>query len=307
MSDNIKPNANGTVNEEIQREKVRVVPLKYVDDFPNHPYKVVDDASMDALVDSIRNEGVINPIIVIKTPDERYQVISGHRRKHACEKLGIELIKVIVREISRDEAIIAMVDSNLQRENILPSEKASAYKMKMDAMKRQGTRTDLTCRPLVDKLKSADIMGDESGESGRQIQRYIRLTELTPELLQLVDENRIGFRPAVELSYLTEDEQRDLYETIDSEDATPSLAQAIRMKELSRDGKLDMDTIFSIMTEQKGNQHEKIKIPMAKIKQYFPENEVPSRVEAKIIAALEFYQQYHRNPPAKKRDDWGER
>lgn len=210
--------------EEVKREKVRVVPLKYVDDFPDHPFRVHDDESMADLVHSIEMNGVMNPVIARRKEDGRYELISGHRRKFACEKLGMELIPIIVRELSRDDAIIAMVDSNLHREHILPSEKARAYKMKMDAMNRQGKRTDLTSCPLGRKLNSANEIAEQSAESERQIYRYIRLNELTPKLLDLVDEGKIGFRPAVELSYLTEEEQMDLLETIESEEATPSLA-----------------------------------------------------------------------------------
>lgn len=275
--------------DDIKREKIILVPLKYVDDFPDHPFQVKDDESMQQLIHSIKMNGVLNPVIARKKESGNYELISGHRRKYACEVLGIELIPVIVRDMSRDEAVIEMVDSNLQRESILPSEKAFAYKMKMDAMNRQGKRTDLTSTPLVSKLRTNEIVGQDSGESREQVRRYIRLTELIPELLELVDTGKIGFRSAVELSYLREEEQRDLLETIESEDCTPSLAQAIRMKELSRNGKLDMDAIFSIMTEEKGNQKEKIKIPMERIERFFPRGTPPSKVEETIIKALEFY------------------
>lgn len=275
--------------DDIKREKIILVPLKYVDDFPDHPFQVKDDESMQQLIHSIKMNGVLNPVIARKKENGNYELISGHRRKYACEVLGIELIPVIVRDMSRDEAVIEMVDSNLQRESILPSEKAFAYKMKMDAMNRQGKRTDLTSTPLVSKLRTNEIVGQDSGESREQVRRYIRLTELIPKLLELVDTGKIGFRSAVELSYLREEEQCDLFETIGSEDCTPSLAQAIRMKELSRNGKLDMDAIFSIMTEEKGNQKEKIKIPMERIERFFPRGTPPSKVEETIIKALEFY------------------
>ena len=277
----------------IKREKVRVVPLSAVKDFPNHPFQVKDDESMQELIHSIEVNGVLNPVIARKTEQGDYELISGHRRKHACEVLGIERIPIIVREISRDEAVIAMVDSNLQREHILPSERAFAYKMKMEAMKRQGQRTDLTCAPLEHKLngeKTRDIIARDSDESREQIRRYIRLTELVPELLEMVDNGRMGFRPAVEISYLQEEEQRDLVETIDTEDCTPSLAQAIRMKELSREGKLDMDTIFGIMTEEKPNQREKIKIPAERFEKYFKRGTSPQVIEETIFKALDFYQ-----------------
>ena len=272
----------------IKREKVRVVPLSAVKDFPNHPFQVKDDDSMQELIHSIEVNGVLNPVIARKTEQGDYELISGHRRKHACEVLGIERIPIIVREISRDEAVIAMVDSNLQRENILPSERAFAYKMKLEALKRQGQRTDLTSRPLGEKL-SVEEVADGSDDSARQVHRYIRLTELVPELLEMVDNGRMGFRPAVEISYLQE-EQRDLVETIDTEDCTPSLAQAIRMKELSREGKLDMDTIFGIMTEEKPNQREKIKIPAERFEKYFKRGTSPQVIEETIFKALDFYQ-----------------
>ena len=273
----------------IKREKVRVVPLSAVKDFPNHPFQVKDDDSMQELIHSIEVNGVLNPVIARKTEQGDYELISGHRRKHACEVLGIERIPIIVREISRDEAVIAMVDSNLQRENILPSERAFAYKMKLEALKRQGQRTDLTSRPLGEKL-SVEEVADGSDDSARQVHRYIRLTELVPELLEMVDNGRMGFRPAVEISYLQEEEQRDLVETIDTEDCTPSLAQAIRMKELSREGKLDMDTIFGIMTEEKPNQREKIKIPAERFEKYFKRGTSPQVIEETIFKALDFYQ-----------------
>ena len=273
----------------IKREKVRVVPLSAVKDFPNHPFQVKDDESMQELIHSIEVNGVLNPVIARKTEQGDYELISGHRRKHACEVLGIERIPIIVREISRDEAVIAMVDSNLQRENILQSERAFAYKMKLEALKRQGQRTDLTSRPLGEKL-SVEEVADGSDDSARQVHRYIRLTELVPELLEMVDNGRMGFRPAVEISYLQEEEQRDLVETIDTEDCTPSLAQAIRMKELSREGKLDMDTIFEIMSEEKPNQREKIKIPAERFEKYFKRGTSPQVIEETIFKALDFYQ-----------------
>ena len=276
--------------EEVKREKVRVVPLKYVDDFPDHPFRVHDDESMADLVHSSEMNGVMNPVIARRKEDGRYELISGHRRKFACEKLGLELIPIIVRELSRDDAIIAMVDSNLHREHILPSEKANAYKMKMDAMKRQGKRTDLTSVPMAQKSKTTrELVGEANGESPDQVRRYIRLNELTPKLLDLVDEGKIGFRPAVELSYLTEEEQQDLLETIESEEATPSLAQAMRMKDLSKNSELDMDAIFKIMTEEKGNQKMNVKIPMERLDRYFTRGTPSKEIEDVIIKALEFY------------------
>ena len=284
-----------------RREKVRVIPLKYVDDFPGHPFKVLEDEDMEKLTESIRDNGVINPIIVRKKEDERYEIISGHRRKHACEKLGIELIPTIVRDVTRDEAIIAMVDSNLQRENILPSEKAKAYKMKMDAMKRQGARTDLTSRPVGEKLLSVEEVAASANESARQVHRYIRLNELTPELLDFVDEGKIGLRPAVELSYLQEEEMRDLVDYIDAESTFPSHEQTIRMKKLSQEGKLDTDTINRIMNEDKPNQKARLKIPMEKLERFFPKGTPQSQVEEEILKAQEIYYRQ------RKREDRDER
>lgn len=275
-----------------QREMIRSVPLSLIDDFPEHPFKVKDDEEMEKLKDSISLYGVLTPVVARRCENGRYELISGHRRKYACKALGIEFMPAIVREMSREEAVIAMVDSNLQREHILPSEKAFAYKMKLEALKCQGKRTDLTSAPMVQKLgdgTSRFSIGNENGESGEQIRRYIRLTELVPELLELVDDGRMAFRPAVEISYLTEDEQRDLVETIDSEDCTPSLSQACRMKKLSQEGKLDMDTIFAIMTEEKANQKEKIKIPAEHLEKYFSRGTSPAEIERVILLALDAY------------------
>ena len=281
-----------------ERIDVRRLPIAQIDDFPEHPFKVKDDEEMEKLKDSISLYGILTPVVARRCENGRYELISGHRRKYACKALGIELIPAIVREMSREEAVIAMVDSNLQREHILPSEKAFAYKMKLEALKCQGRRSDLTSRPLVGKLDNAEDVGNESGDSGRQVQRYIRLTELVPELLELVDNGRMAFRPAVEISYLTEDEQRDLVETIDSEDCTPSLSQACRMKKLSQEGKLDMDAIFAIMTEEKANQKEKIKIPAERLEKYFSRGTSPAEIERVILLALDAYYARLRQRPA---------
>ena len=277
------------VASRVERGVMMRLPIAQIDDFPEHPFKVKDDEEMEKLKDSISLYGVLTPVVARRCENGRYELISGHRRKYACKALGIEFIPAIVRELSREEAVIAMVDSNLQREHILPSEKAFAYKMKLEALKCQGKRSDLTSRPLVGKLDNAEDVGNESGDSGRQVQRYIRLTELVPELLELVDNGRMAFRPAVEISYLTEDEQRDLVETIDSEDCTPSLSQACRMKKLSQEGKLDMDTIFAIMTEEKANQKEKIKIPAERLEKYFSRGTSPAEIERVILLALDAY------------------
>ena len=277
--------------DDLKREKVRVVPISNIEDFPDHPFQVKDDESMAQLVESIRMNGVLNPVIALKIDDNHYQLISGHRRKHACILLGIDRIPLIGRELSKEEAVIEMVDSNLQREHILPSEKARAYKMKMEAMKQQGKRTDLTSSPLGTKLRTVEIIAQEAGESRNQIQRYIRLNELTPELLEFVDEGKIGMRPAVELSYLQEDEMRDLVDYIDTEGTFPSHAQTIRMRALSKEGKLDTDAINTIMNEEKPNQKARIKIPMEKIEKYFPVGTSEQKIEETIIKALAMYRQ----------------
>ena len=280
--------------EELRREKVRIIPLNQIDDFPDHPFLVKDDDSMDQLVHSIEMNGVLNPVIARQKEDGRFELISGHRRKHACEKLGVEQIPVIVRDLSRDEAVIEMVDSNLQREHILPSEKAKAYKMKMDALKRQGRRSDLTSAPVVQKLPENTTRGAiaaANGESHEQVRRYVRLNELTPELLEFVDEGKIGMRPAVELSYLQEEEMRDLVDYIDTEGTFPSHAQTIRMRELSREGRLDTDTINEIMGEAKGNQKVRIKIPLERIQRYFPDGTTEKQMEDMIVKALAMYRQ----------------
>ena len=260
---------SGTMDNS-ERIDVRRLPIAQIDDFPEHPFKVKDDEEMEKLKDSISLYGVLTPVVARCCENGRYELISGHRRKYACKALGIELIPAIVREMSREEAVIAMVDSNLQREHILPSEKAFAYKMKMNGL-------------------SVDVIAQNGDDSARQVHRYIRLTELVPELLELVDDDRMAFRPAVEISYLTEDEQRDLVETVDSEDCTPSLSQACRMKKLSQEGKLDMDAIFAIMTEEKANQKEKIKIPAERLDRFFERGTPQAEIEKVIIAALEDY------------------
>ena len=281
-------------NAETKQEKVLFVPLTSIDDFPDHPFQVKDDEEMQKLMTSIQIEGVLSPLIVRQKENGRYELISGHRRKYACQSLNLKQVPVIVRDFSREEAVIAMVDSNLQRERILPSEKAYAYRMKMEAMKHQGQRIDLTCAPMEHKSvgeKSRDVIAAELGESREQVRRYIRLTYLIPELLEMVDREKIAFRPAVELSYLTEEEQWYLSETIESEEATPSLSQAIRMKRHSQKGTLDIDRIFHILTEQKANQVEKVKISMDKLEDYFPRGTPPKKVEEVILKLLEHY--YH--------------
>ena len=287
----MEENGQEKVSSGVERDVMMRLPIAQIDDFPEHPFKVKDDEEMEKLKDSISLYGVLTPVVARRCENGRYELISGHRRKYACKALGIEHMPAIVREMSREEAVIAMVDSNLQREHILPSEKAFAYKMKLEAIKCQGRRNDLTSVPLAQKLgeTSRETVGKQSGDSQDQVRRYIRLTELVPELLELVDNGRMAFRPAVEISYLTEDEQRDLVETVDSEDCTPSLSQACRMKKLSQEGKLDRDTVFAIMTEEKANQKEKIKIPAERLEKYFSRGTSPAEIERVILLALDAY------------------
>ena len=271
------------------KEEIKMINIKELHPFTDHPYKVEDNEEMYALRDSIYQCGLLSPILVRPRAEGGYEVISGHRRVRALQLLNVNSIEARVCDMTDEEAILVMVDSNLHREHILPSEKAKAYKMKMDAMKRQGERTDLTLSPMATKsaIDSAAEIGNAVGESRDQVFRYIRLNLLIPELLDMVDEGRIAFRPAVELSHLQEQEQYDLLTTIESEDATPSLSQAIRLKRLSQDGKLDMDTIFDIMTEEKPNQKETVKIQREKLDKYFGRNVSVSQIEATIIRLLE--------------------
>ena len=277
--------------QESRLPRIHDIPIELIDDFPDHPFQVRLDEDMDQLVESIRTNGIITPITLREKPDGRYEIVSGHRRKKACEIVGLSTVKSEIREMTRDEAIILMVESNLQRSVILPSEKAFSYKMRLEAMKRQGARNDLTSGPLVPK-SARDTIGESANENGRQVARYIRLTELIPELLDMVDERKIAFRPAVELSYLREQEQRDLLETISYEDATPSLAQAIKMKEFSKAGKLSADVILSIMCEQKPNQREKISFHTERLKPYLPKNISAQQTEDYILKALEHYKRF---------------
>ena len=271
------------------KEEIKKINIQELHPFTDHPYKVEDNEEMYALRDSIYQCGLLSPILVRPRDEGGYEVISGHRRVRALQLLNVDSIEARVCNMTDEEAILVMVDSNLHREHILPSEKAKAYKMKMDAMKRQGERTDLTLSPMATKsaIDSAAEIGSAAGESRDQVFRYIRLNLLIPELLDMVDEGRIAFRPAVELSHLQEQEQYDLLTTIESEDATPSLSQAIRLKRLSQDGKLDMDTIFDIMTEEKPNQKETVKIQREKLDRYFGRNVSVSQIEATIIRLLE--------------------
>ena len=278
--------------EEAALSKIRDIPLAEIDEFPDHPFKVLMDEDMEQLVDSIKRSGVMTPATVRMKEDGRYELISGHRRKKACELAGLETLKCEVKELTRDEAIIVMVESNLQRTTILPSEKAFAYKMRLEAMNRQGQRSDLTSSPMGTKLRSDSELAEKVGESRNQIQRYIRLTELVPEILQMVDERQIAFRPAVELSYLTEGQQYTLLEAMEYNDATPSLAQAIKMKKFMQDGKLTDEVIQSIMQEEKPNQKEKPAFKDERITKLIPKS-IPRGQETDfVVKALEFYNRH---------------
>lgn len=280
--------------DEAKRDSVQDIPISQISDFPEHPFKVKQDEAMLEMAESVRQYGILVPGLVRQLEDGSYQMVSGHRRKMASELAGRDTIPCIVRDLTDDEAVIIMVDSNLQRERVLPSEKAFAYKMKLDAMRRQGQRTDLTSRPMVEKLESVEKMGRDTGESGRQIQRYIRLTNLIPEILDMVDDGRIAFRPAVELSYLTEQEQHILYDAMGHADCTPSLAQAIKMKSFSREGKLSEAVIRSIMAEEKPNQKEQFRIPKERISKYFKPGTPARTMEDTIIKALDYYRKRQR-------------
>ena len=291
--------------DEAKREMIMEISIDEIRDFPNHPFKIRMDEEMANLVESVKQYGVLSPVIVRPKEDGSYEMIAGHRRRYASELAEKAEIPCIVRNLSDEEATILMVDSNLQREKILPSEKAFAYKMKLDAMKKQGQRTDLTSTPLGQKLGkySVEVLGEQVGESRSQIQRFIRLTNLIPELLELVDNSvlkekdklQIALRPAVELSYLSEEEQSDLYETIESEDCTPSHAQAIKLRKLSEEGRLDENVIFSILTEEKGNQKEQFRMPRERIQKYFPPKATEKQIEDTIVKALELYRKRERS------------
>ena len=287
---------NDQERKENRLPKIYDIPLTEIDDFPNHPFKVREDEDMDQLVESVKSRGVITPVTLRQKEGGRYEIVSGHRRKRASELAGLETIPAEIKELTRDEAIILMVESNFQRSTILPSEKAFAYKMRLEAMNRQGKRTYLdTSRPVGAKSRenrSDEKLAIETGDSARQIQRYIRLTELEPELLDLVDEGKIGLRPAVEISYLNEIEQQDLVEAIDLADATPSHAQTIKMRRFSEEGKLSPEVIESIMTEEKPNQKEKFTFKAERLRQYIPKSIPYEKTEEYVCKALEHYQRY---------------
>lgn len=272
----------------MKKQDFKVLKTKDLYPFPDNPFHVAEDETLSELAESIKEFGIVTPIITRPKEDgDGYEVIAGQRRVRASELAGINTIPAFVLPLDRDRAIITLVDSNLQRENILPSERAFAYKMKSEAMKRQGFRTDLTSSQVVTKLRTDDKVAQGFGVGRMTVQRFIRLTELIPPILQMVDEGKIALTPAVELSFLKKDEQENLFATMESEEATPSLSQAQRMKSLSQSGRLDMDTIFAIMTEEKGNQKETLKINTSKLKKYFPKNTTPKQMEETIIKLLE--------------------
>ena len=265
--------------------RAEFLPIDKLRPFENHPFRVKDDAEMDQLVFSVLTQGLLTPIVVRKTDTEEYEVISGHRRLRACQKAGIETVPALIYSMDRDAAIIALVDSNLHREHLLPSEKAFAYKMKMEAMSHQGTSSQLGT-----KLRTDELIAQQSGESRNQIQRYIRLTYLIPEILQMVDEQKIALTPAVELSYLTASQQRDLLETMESEDCTPSLSQSQQLKKLSQSGVLSMDRILELLQQPKANQEEKLRFDLKDIRRYFPKNYTTERIQKTILQLLEKFE-----------------
>ena len=280
----------------MKKQDCKVLKTKDLYPFPDNPFHVAEDETLSELAESIKEFGIVTPIITRPKEDgDGYEVIAGQRRVRASEPSGINTVPAFVLPLDRDRAIITLVDSNLQRENILPSERAFAYKMKSEAMKRQGFRTDLTSSQVVTKLRTDDKVAQGFGVGRMTVQRFIRLTELIPPILQMVDEGKIALTPAVELSFLKKDEQENLFATMESEEATPSLSQAQRMKQLSQSGRLDMDTIFAIMTEEKGNQKETLKINTSKLKKYFPKNTTPKQMEETIIKLLERELQRKRN------------
>lgn len=283
--------------DEEGRESIQDIPIGKITDFPNHPFKVKMDESMMDMAESVKQYGVLVPALVREKAEGGYEMIAGHRRKMASELAGKKEMPCIIRNVTEDEAVLIMVDSNLQREEILPSEKAFAYKMKLEAMKRQGKRTDLTCAPVGHKLKgmkSRDILAEDSKESRETIRRYIRLTELIPPILDLVDNGKVAMRPAVELSYLPKEQQETLYDVMQSEDCTPSHAQAIKLRKFSESGKLGEDVILSILSEEKPNQVEQFKIPKKRIDKYFSPGTSMKQMEDTIVKALELYRKRER-------------
>lgn len=300
-SDFTLPTLDGLFTTQAERddaklERVKNIPLDELHPFKNHPFKILNNEEMERMIESIRKVGTIAPALARPLPDGGYELISGHRRLAACQVLGIETMPVIVREMSDDEAVIAMVDANLQRETILPSEKAFAYKMKLEAIKHQG----VTSRQLGEKLLSVTQVSKDSDDSERQIQRYIRLTHLIPELLSMVDDNKIAFNPAVEISYLDRDEQLTLLDAINMNDCTPSHAQSIRLKKMSQDGLLTADAVYAVLSEEKPNQREQIKLPRDELRKYFPQNYSDEQIKRDILKGLELLKrQRERNRDAR--------
>jgi len=286
-----------------QREKVTDIPLSEIDDFPDHPFRVVNDEAMQEMVESVKQQGILIPAIARKKEDGRYELISGHRRKMACQLADMDTMPVIVRDLDHNAATLIMVDSNLQREVILPSEKAFSYKMRLEAMRRQGERTDLTSGPVVRKLESADLLSEKVNESGRQIRRYIRLTELIKPILDMVDEGRMALRPAVEISYLPTEEQQILLTVMDSELATPSTSQAQRIRQLSANGRLTADSLYVILSEEKPNQREKYSFQRERLRRYIPENLPENKVEGYVIEALEYYARVQQRKANSRKND----
>ena len=276
--------------QEQRREQIQQIPLAELHPFTNHPFKVLDDESMQRTVESVEQYGVLSPLIARPRPEGGYEIISGHRRQHAAQLAGLETLPVIVRNMDDNAAVLLMVDSNLQRENILPSERAFAYKMKLEALKKQGARSDLTSRQIVGKLETADLVGKGSGESGRQVQRFIRLTNLIPELLNMVDEKKLAFNPAVELSYLDEAQQRDFLEAMNDTQNAPSLSQAQRLKKLALEGHFSYDAAFAVMGEAKKDELDKVVIKNDTLRKYFPRSYTPKQMEDTIIKLLEQWQ-----------------
>ena len=279
--------------QEQQREQVQQIPIGELFPFKNHPFKVLDDESMQRTVESVEQYGVLSPLIARPRPEGGYEIISGHRRQHAAQLAGLDALPVIVRKMDDDAAVLLMVDSNLQRENILPSERAFAYKMKLEALKNQGARSDLTCVQIGHKLngaKARDIVADESGDNARNVQRFIRLTSLIPELLDMVDEKKIAFNPAVELSYLDESQQRDFLEAMNDTQNAPSLSQAQRLKKLAQEGHFSYDVAFAVMGEEKKDELDKVVIKNDTLRKYFPRSYTPKQMEDTIIKLLEQWQ-----------------
>ena len=290
--------------QEEQREQVQQIPIDELHPFTNHPFKVLDDEAMTRTVESIAQYGVLAPLIARPRPDgDGYEIISGHRRQYAAKLAGLDTLPVIVRQMSDDAAVILMVDSNLQREHILPSERALAYKMKLDAIKNQGARSDLTSRQVVGKLEAADEVGKATDKSGRQVQRFIRLTNLVPELLDMVDEKKISFNPAVELSYLDEKQQQDFLEAMDASQNAPSLSQAIRIKKLAQQGEFDYDAVYDIMNEEKKSELDTVTIKNETLRKYFPRNYTPRQMENIIIKLLDQWQLKKQQAKQKKQEE----